>query len=287
MYITFENEAGKIQLGGGADPFYKTLSIIGLGLPVKNVSVIEHVHMRGQVLVCQKDVARVITIAGDICKRGELRQEIARFTKILYKEGFLKLRFGSKKRMIKCRCTDFEDPKRTGPYATFVMQFTADDPAFTDFDIVKQHVFKRENMIEGTYALPMVMTKRISGAQIINYGEIETFPLFYLTSNLSGAASDDVVVIKNETTGSVIELGYTPGKDETVCIDVENARVTSNVKTEQNHEGNLIYEISDRTFLTDFCLVPGVNQITAACDNSSLLLHVVCEYYNRYIEAVY
>ena len=74
--------------------------------------------------------------------------------------------------------------------------------------------------------------------------------------------------------------------DETVTIDIPNRTITSDQPSDENQNGNLINYISDDTFLSAFQLSLGTNHIKAVDHNQSANFDVVCEYSNKYIEAV-
>lgn len=288
--ITFENDHGKIQIGGGGHPFLRCREITGLGPPKKEYNTVKYVGEDGQHTISVKNSARTITISGDLIGG---QYEISNLSKILYFEGDLLLQFGNKKRKIHCRCTDLNDPVRTGPYNQVVMQFVCDDPDFMDFTPFSVSLFRREDLISSPFTFTtgsgLVFTRRLNGADIINNGDLKTYPVFYV-SNMPSADTfslfaDGVgILIQNITTGQKIELNYDARIGEEIVIDVENRSI------EGNYNGvttNLINYISTDTYLNKFWLEPGKNEISITNFNADNSITVACKYSNRYIEAVY
>lgn len=286
MHVTFENELGKIEMGGGNHQKVNIREITGLSLPEKNYNVVTYAGQSGQETISEAAAARTITIGGDI--RGRLQKETTRMARILNRPGTLFIHSGNKHRRIPCRCTAFDISERQGRIIQcFAMQFTADDPAFLDQENKQIAVFQRTDQIKGTFTFPLVFTVRKTEADIVNMGDCETEPVFTITSSGATVTGDDYgVEITNETTGSTIFLKYRMSADETVTIDIPNRTITSDQPSDENQNGNLINYISDNTFLSAFQLSLGTNHIKAVDHNQSANFDVVCEYSNKYIEAV-
>lgn len=288
--IIFENEHGKIQIGGGSHPFFRCKAISGLGLAKKEFNTIEYVGENGQDTISEKDLARTITIKGDLLGA---QYELSQLAQVLYYEGQLKMQFGNKKRMIKCRCNELGEPERRGIYNEIVIQFICDDPEFTDFDQFMVSLFTREDLISSPFTFTagsgLVFTKRINGADITNNGDLKTFPVFYIYNDSSESTETlneqkDGILIENTTTGQKIELNYAARPDEEIIIDIENRSIKG---IYNGTTTNLINYISNDTFLNKFWIDPGKNTIQITNYNTDQSITVECQYTNRYIEAVY
>lgn len=286
MHVTFENDLGKIEMGGGSHPKVNLREITGLSLPEKNYNVVTYAGQNGQETISETAAARTITIGGDIC--GHLQKETTRMARILNRPGTLFIHSVNKHRRIPCRCTAFDINEKQGHIIQcFAMQFTADDPAFLDDQNKTIAVFQRVDQIKGSFIFPFVFTIRNNEADIVNMGDCETEPVFTVTSSGATVSGDDYgFEISNETTGSKIFLKYRLSANETVTIDIPNRTITSDQPSEENQNGNLINFISDDTFLSSFQFVLGTNHIKAVDHNQSVKFDVLCEYTNKYIEAV-
>lgn len=288
--MRFENNRGTIVFGDGKDGKIRTISALGLALPSYESNTIQNIDGRGQRTISRKMLARTITISADVI--GDSQYMLSRMARILGEDGQLTVRFGNKKRKIKCYCASFSDPERICPgVASVVVQFTCDDPAFADIADTNISVFRRQDMIYGEYTLPMVFTIRTNDADILVAGDIETEPVFTIYNTNSDEVSlqdtEYGIEIRNETTGKFIKLNYHTTDGETITIDIPNAEITSSVQTEDNNYGNLLNFLSNDTYLTDFNLIPGVNHIVATNYNIGESISVVCTYNNRYGEAIY
>lgn len=289
--MRFENERGTVVFGDGKGTGMRTKTVTGLSFPSYESNTIPNIDGRGQRTVSRKMLARTITIGADVL--GDSQYMLSRIARILGAEGELRVRFGNKKRKIRCFCNSFSEPERIcNGVAGIVVQFTCDDPAFADSEDTNISVFQREDKISGQYTLPMVFTIRTNDADIFVAGDMETEPVFtiYNSVNSNNVLIQDAeygIELKNDTTGKSIKLDYHTTSGETITIDIPNASVTSNIQTEENNYGNLLCFLSDDTYLTDFQLIPGVNHITATNYNIGESISVVCTYSNRYGEAIY
>ena len=89
------------------------------------------------------------------------------------------------------------------------------------------------------------------------------------------------VTVINKTTGESIKLCIYLLKDEAIEIDIENRKITSNMR------GNMIKHISEDTFLHKFKLLQGANHLKVISNNANEQINAVCRYRCRYIEGVY
>lgn len=284
IYVSYENEYGKIGMGGGAHPRFNIREITGLGLPEKNYNTVTYAGTDGQETISETVLPRTITIGGDIS--GNLQHEIANAAKVLNHPGTLYIQSLAKRRRIPCRCIAFDiSERRQGKlFQPFVFQFTADSPYFLDMENRTIAVFKRIDQITPSFSFPLVFTRRDNEADIVNAGDSNTEPIFYIynTARAASTYSDEYgIEIVNQTTGASIFLLYHTQDGEVITIDIPRRKISSDVN------GNIINCISDDTFLSDFTLTPGTNHITVTNHNIDENIEVMCEYSSRYVEAVY
>lgn len=284
IHISYENEYGKIDMGGGNHQHINIREITGLALPDKSYNTVTYAGTDGQETISETVMPRIITISGDIS--GNLQHVIAKTAALLNFPGTLSIQSLAKRRRISCRCTSFDiSERRQGNlYQPFVFQFTADDPYFLDFENRTISVFQRVDQITPSFICPLIFTRRDNEADIINMGNCNTEPVLYIYNNakaVSANTNEYGIEIVNQTTGASINLLYHTEDNEVITIDIPHRKITSNTK------GNIINYISDDTFLSDFTLIPGTNHVKAVNYNTNENIEVICEYSSRYIEAVY
>lgn len=295
MYLVYENDLGRIDMSGGGDGSWRITDITGLELAPKNINTVVYAGQDGQDTLSETTSPRTITIGGDIKNSGQGQYELSKALRVLNAPGVLKLYLEAKERSIKCRCNSFEVQKRNGAVQPFILQLIADKPHFEDLENTIIAIFKEEGNLNGTFTLPCVFTIRTSIANIMNLGDIKTEPIIYIY-NISGGTGTPVPApappqkagfeINNKTTGQSINLLYSSGPDEVVKIDIANRKITSDKPTASNNYGNLINYISYDTFLNAFWLNLGINSIEVLNHNERESINAICEFSNRYIEAV-
>ena len=87
--------------------------------------------------------------------------------------------------------------------------------------------------------------------------------------------------ITNLTTNKMIWLKYEAAAGEIIKIDIPKRTITSSIN------GNILVNISDDTFLSDFYLTKGQNLVNVLNYNTNETIKVECIHNNSYIEAVY
>ena len=277
--ITFENEIGKIDICGGSGGFIKCLAVEGLGIPQKEFNAVVYTNESGQRTQNARDLPRTITISGDLIGG---QYELSYLNKVLYLEGILTFYLGKKVRCIKARCSQFGDPTRYGErIKNCVMQFTCDKPEFSDYVKTVMILFKRYNTFEDEFTLPCVFTGRVSEAVVHNAGDLKAEPVIKIKNLTDTTTLTPGVIVTNHTTGQHIMLNHTIKNGEEIVIDVSDRKVTSNT------DGNIITSISDDTFLDDFWIDIGENNISVKKLDGDQDLLVTLEYSNLYVEAVY
>jgi hypothetical protein len=112
-------------------------------------------------------------------------------------------------------------------------------------------VFKRTDLVIGTFTLPCVFTSRVNTAEIINGGDVEDESVIKIT-NLSSSAEAEIQ-IKNNTTSEFIKLNYEMSEGEVITINTEDMTIKNQSGT------NLIKYITNDSIF--FKLILGINAI--------------------------
>lgn len=297
MYLTFENHLGRLALYGGTagedwlsppNTNWHIIGLNGLGMPQKTFHTVNYAGLPGQHTLGERAEARVITISGDLCCGMDpstgaplsLREQLREGIRVLNASGWLTVHTGwqaKEQRTIYARCTSFEPGARTGTFAPFVLQFTCDSPYFQDGHTTQVGVYSRTDLVQLPFVLPaegIVCTARTTRTVVRNTGDLDTQPTF-VCSALGNLISNDVTIY-NHTTGQSLSLEGTPVQAGDVTIDLAAGRVYD--QTGQNYSCYL----SDGSYLSDFWLQTGDNDIEVLC----AFPFAACHYTNQYLEAV-
>lgn len=287
LAISFENDFGRLWLSGSGGLPLRLLAAEGLGLGGKECNVTSYAGQSGQVLLSEKDAARVITLSFDVSAvGGHLREELSRMMRILYHAGRLTVVSGNRRRVIGCRCTAFEEPERHGrELAALVVQFTCDMPYFTDEVPQSVNLFLRSDKVRSSFTLPCVFTERTNRLLVTNRGDVCAEPVFMVHHAAQDEASalDEAIGLEliNHTTGQRILVEHGTVPDETVTIDIAERQITSDI------DGDITHTLSQDSYLSDFWLDVGVNDVEAVNYNTAARIGVVMRYDNRYVEAIW
>ncbi len=292
LHITYQNDIGKLDFKGGKgrNP-WRILEIEGLGLTSKSFETAQYPATIGQRTLSETIGARTISIQCDVNSIGSHyggtssnRWEISKALKILNEPGTLLISDGTRARKINARCVEAVQGERHGGYSVFAIQFVCDYPYFEDKETSKVPLFKVEHLLEGTFMLPCMFTRRIAKANVVNIGDVDTEPIIRISLNggtYNGTAgTPGTLVIRNETTKQEIELNLGDAEStKEVIVDIPNRKIYS-----QDNK-NLIHHLAPTSFLSDFWLQKGQNLI--GVDNYiSESCVVECEFSNKYVEAV-
>ena len=288
MKLLFENEAGRLLMSGGGRQRCRNglylQRIHGLGLPEKEYLTAGYVNQPGQTLISSKDSVRLITLSADLCCTKNAEPELRRLLKVLYTPGVMTLYSGTVNRKISCRCTKVEEPVWHGKQiVSLVLQFTCDKPYFTDPVKAQAVLFSRTDLISGNFTLPCVFTRRITRCTLVNRGDVlsePTITFFGVQGNQKERAGSPGVSVVNHTNGKKIELLYEISVGETVTVDIP----TRSIRSDQN--GNILFSLGQDSYLSDFWLEPGVNDIEVVRHNESLNISASVVFEHQYLEAV-
>lgn len=292
LHISYQNDIGKLDFkGGNGRNAWRILEIDGLGIAPKSFNTAQYPATIGQRTLSETLDARTISIQCDVNSiasqysgTSSNRWEISRALKILNEPGVLLISDGTRTRKIEARCVEAAQGERYGGYSVFAIQFMCDYPYFEDKDTSIVPLFKVEKLLEGTFTLPCIFTRRITKANVINIGDVDTEPIIRIRLNGGTYNGTDgtpgTLVIRNETTNQQIELNLEDAENTTeVIVDIPNRKIYS-----QDNK-NLIHHLAPTSFLSDFWLQKGQNLI--GVDNYiSESCVVECEFSNKYIEAV-
>ncbi|MBQ8525956.1 MAG: phage tail family protein [Clostridia bacterium] len=303
LYITYENEIGKLNLTGGSgrSPWH-IIEAEGLGLTGKSYDTATFPGTVGQQTLSENVEPRTIIIQCDVHMLGGSRNEVTKALRILNHPGTLTIRDGIRARKINARCTNSAEGERNGGYKVFAFQFVCDYPYFEDCHITSVPVFKPENLIgngirwyldgdgklasesgitEGAFKLPCIFTRRISSSDVFNFGDVECEPVIRIT--VQGSQRTDVaakrLIITNTSTNQQLILNYAAQEGDEITIDIPNRKIFDQKGT------NLISYLDSSSFLSDFWLQKNDNIITVKNEITDFCL-VICEFSNKYIEAV-
>lgn len=283
MEIRFDNALGSIRFRGAGAGGIRLLAVSGLGLVKKEVNVTSYLGQAGQELLSEKDLARTITLSCDL-QSENVRRELSRIMKILYRAGTITLSAGKRRRMIACRCSEFDEPDYCGRnIAKFALQFTCDNPYFTDCEEQTASVLNREKLLYGSFTFPCMFSKRTSRMTLINSGDVEAEPviMLYNTATKSALGEDYGIEIVNHTTGQSILIERATTNGEVITVDVPNRSITSSLS------GDITHSLSQDSYLSNFIFAVGTNDIEAVNYNEGEEISVVFHWKNQYLEAVW
>lgn len=265
MRIEFENELGRIEFG--RDKTFKITESDGLGFLARTRSMTGLAGSDGQYCLGEYTGARTITFGGDFCENGNFHEK--RIIKILNKYGTLKI--GRKK--IGVLCSDFTISKKGGGYKSYVLQFTADYPYFSDINAENVIVYNVTRLIGSPFELPCVFSRRSNEQNVSNSGDVKCEPILKITAITENNGGN--ITIENVTVGKRIILNYTMQCGECVTVDTEKRTIVSDIN------GSILYALSNDSFLSDFYLDVGKN-IIKVTNASGGEINVKCSYRQCY-----
>lgn len=282
VMIEYKNDLGRVRFGGGSDKSrWKLIQAEGLGLSGKSFNVAAYPGQAGQVTLSEKTEARTITLKGDVRfdKDRPAHFEISNALRVLNVPGVLTVSNGIRTRKIGARCMSFEQGDRHGPYQVFIAQFICDNPYFEEVRESSAAVMYRTPLIKKTFSFPTAFAIRRTRSVVYNAGDAAAEPIITIECTSEGENEEIGLDIINHTTGQSIELEYNPAAGEQVVINIPERSIYN------NSGENLIETISDDSFLDDFVLAVGGNDLEVI-NRCEAAVRVSCGYLNRYAEAV-
>ena len=280
--IIFTNRLGTIKMGGYFHPTHKVLEITGLSLPELTRNTAKYYDEPGQLLLYERAEPRTVTMNIEVTNHGRAAQETARMADIMREEGRIIIKTQRRTRCINARCTSFDIAVRNALFRRVVIQFICDYPYFRDEENSIVYVYSKQNLLTSPFVLSTIFSSRSETVAVTNRGDIDTEPIIHIfgTGQNTDYAADEIITVTNTTTGQSLKFTYSLDFAETLTADIPNRRIYSSKDTETN-----LYCISDDTFLSDFVLHPGVNNIVVTAD-SKREAAVTLEFNNSYAEAI-
>lgn len=288
MRIILQNEYGKFEIGGGSHSVARLLKYDGLGTVSKSAKKITFVNQPGSVMQSMRDNERTITLSFDFYgnqkKVEDLYNIICHPVNIL----FVTSRY---RRKIQGVITDTTQAINIiyGIWQSIAIQFICNNPYFNDWENTLLPLANIENQFpnlqesDGWFVnLPAVATMIKNSAIITNKGDTILYPILHIR-NISTAISssgEHGIIIKNNTTGKIIEFNHFITSGEIITADIPNRKITSNIS------GDITKYISDDTVLSDFFLEIGDNEISVESLDIADVLTVDIEYNNNYMAVV-
>ncbi len=279
MKLYYENSIGRVSFGFGGEEI-NVLALEGLGIVNSKYKTVSYLSRDGEYTFDEHAGARCISISCDICASN---MRISKILGILSSPGWLFMSFGEKHRRIYCRRTAVSEASRYGKYMRFVFQLTADMPYFESVYSKKADIYHIIKLIGPAFYFPTMLGKTVDTASIMNLGDKKCEPVLYIINNsiLKSGSAGKGIEIKNKTNGAFLKLGTNTLKNEIITIDIPNRTIESNLR------GNMLYCISEDTYLNSFVFDTGVNTISVANHNTNEKITVAAEFFPRYAEAVY
>lgn len=159
-----------------------------------------------------------------------------------------------------------------------VMNFTAKflrlAPLWKLFNINKNYIYRIENVLKTEFTLPCEFSVRTFKCRAVNNGDTDSAPVFKIKCTKAPlTTNENIISIKNSTTGKSLSINYSPIINETITIDTEKCTIVSDIC------GNIINKItSDSEF---FELSVGSNDIEVKNTNMEYTIYATLEYYNK------
>lgn len=279
--IRFYNESGSIDFGGGkSESLWKVTKVDGLSFCTREFTYAKYAGQDGKKVTDVTVNPRTITLCGDVFISDNFAEEFKMAMTVLEEEGTLEINTPIGKRIITARCCDFLQSDRKGKYMMFTVQFLCEDPYFEDADKTEVAIYRRIPMLDKNFAFPDMFSGRISRNNIEYLGTRWAEPVFFISVE-EGTAGDDLLIIKNHTSGEIITFNYGCVLGDFITVDIKNRKI-------YNQDGeSLLKYLADDSFFDGFHLHPGSNDIEVINRNVNTGISVTCLYANRYCEAVH
>lgn len=280
LVIKYKNSQGTVEISGNSAKSIRLIEIEGLGIAEREYITAFFSGYDGQETISSRALPRTVTLSAEIC--GEDISAIAAKTlQILSHPGWLYVENAEMCRRIYCNQVKIPDLVRVlkGRIAKLAVQFVCDNPYFEDERESTVSLYRQIKNLGTPFTLPAVFGTTIMGAVIKNQGDCVIEPCIYI--NCPKALPDaESVTITNNTTGKKIVFEYAPDNGDKITVDIKNRKITSSIA------GNLLNNLSDDTFLGDFVLDKGINDLSVVVGNVQSEFTLECKYSNIYCEAV-
>lgn len=278
--VSYKNDAGCVVMNGNSRGNVRIIAVEGLGWVQRAYEAAVYSGYDGQETLSSRALPRNITIAVEICGNN-LSKTMQSTLDVLGRPGYLFVNDGYVNRRIFCDQVTIADAERVlpGQLSRFVVQFVCDNPYFEDYEENCVSLYRRVKLLESPFSMPCKFGEIIMGADVKVSGVMDVEPVISFFCPEASEA-EGFICVNNETTGVGIKLNYTPGKNDTIIIDVKKRKITSSVR------GNLIQYLAEDSFLGDFILKKGVNVLSVEIGNMTSGFSAECRYSNLFFEAV-
>ena len=278
--FTYKNERGTVTMHGDGSGLFKVIAIDGLGPVEKEYSAAVYTGYRGQETVSSRELPRTLTFSVEVSGKN-IKEDIVLALDVLNSPGMLTFSREERQLRIYCNQVQVYDVRRTikGQILSFLIQMVCDNPYFEDKDSTIIPLYKRTKLLKTPFSLPAAFGKIIYDNVAKVNGSIDVEPTITLYYP-EATEEAEFIEITNATTGKKITLNYAPKDSDTVVIDVKNRKITSSAS------GNLINYLSDDSFLGDFILKRGINNLSVNLGDMTEGFTCECQYRNFYHEAV-
>lgn len=279
MRIYYETEVGRVDFGFGGSEI-NVLALDGLGIVNPQYKTASYFSRDGEYTLDEHTGSRCISISCDICASN---MRVSKILSVLSSPGWLYVSFGEKRRRIYCRRVAINEASRYGKYMRFVFQLTSDMPYFEDTVSKTSNIYHIIKLIGPSFQFPTMLGEFIDTASLMNFGDKKCEPVLYIINHsVSDSDSEGFgIQITNRTNGNFLKLNTDTIKDEIITIDIPNRTIESNLR------GNMLYCISEDTYLNSFVFEPGLNVVSVTNSNTNEKITVVAEFSPLYAEAVY
>ena len=279
MKLYYENSIGRVDFGFG-DGEINVLALDGFGPVNAQYKTWSYYGRDGEYTTDEHVSSRCISISCDMCGSN---MRVSKILSVLSSPGWLHACFGEKNRRIFCRRTAVSEPSRFGKYIRCVFQLTADMPYFEDTAARNENVYHIIKLIGPSFKLPAMLGRFVTETTIMNSGDRKCEPVIYIINNkvLNCGSAGFGIEIRNKTNGSFLKLNTNTQPGEIITVDIPNRRIESNKK------GNMLFCISDDTYLNSFVLEKGMNELSVINRNTNEKITVATEFSPRFAEAVY
>lgn len=280
LMIRYQNSQGTVEISGDTSKDIRLLQAEGLGLAESAYITAVFSGCDGQETISSHTLPRTVTLRAEICG-GDISDITAKTLRILKDSGWLYIENGKTNRRIYCNQVKIPDPVRVlkGRICEFAVQFVCDSPYFEDGCESTVPLYMRTKNLTTPFTLPAVFGATVMGASVYNLGDRNIEPCIYINCP-NELESVETVILTNNTTGAKIVLEYAPMADDRITVDIKNRKIVSSIT------GNLLNHLTDDTFLGDFVLEKGVNDLSVFVGDVQSAFTVECKYSNLYCEAV-
>ena len=273
MKMIYTSDMGSVVMSGDGKEKFAVCEADGLELMNRERNLVRFYNTHGYKESNAFYGQRVITVSGDI--KTTDKDEMRRAINVFSVQGTLKIETDSQKREIAVDDVCFKLAEDNGMYKKFCVQMTCDSPFFTECEDISAGAYVRENLITSETTLPAMFSKRTSGGNIINAGDIKCEPKIIIEC-IDDTDEEGNIIVENSTIGCKIQINYTAKKGEIITVDIKERTITSSTK------GDITYALAPTSYLCDMYLKKGKNYVDAVADYGNRNCNVYVVFRNNY-----